>query len=171
MDSSGTETGFAARGHDHGQCVADALAVAEAVCARRNARLTHLRRRVFEMLWAAHKPTRAYDLLDRLRHEHDGAAPPTVYRALDFLLEHGLIHKLESLNAYIGCVQPDAPHRGQFLICDGCQSVAELDDPEIAQRVLTKASDLGFEVRHQTIEVSGMCPDCSDEHDARRRDA
>ena len=160
MDSSGTETGFAARGHDHGQCVADALAVAEAVCARRNARLTHLRRRVFEMLWAAHKPTRAYDLLDRLRHEHDGAAPPTVYRALDFLL-----------NAYIGCVQPDAPHRGQFLICDGCQSVAELDDPEIAKRVLTKASDLGFEVRHQTIEVSGMCPDCSDEHDARRRDA
>lgn len=171
MDTSGTDTGFAAHGHDHGQCVADALAAAEAVCARRNARLTHLRRRVFEMLWAAHKPTRAYDLLDRLRHEHDGAAPPTVYRALDFLLEHGLIHKLESLNAYIGCVQPDAPHRGQFLICDGCQSVAELDDPEIAKRVLTKARDLGFEVRHQTIEVSGICPDCGDAQNKRRDNA
>ena len=170
MNSSGIETGFAAHGHDHGQCVADALATAEAVCARRNARLTHLRRRVFEMLWAAHKPTRAYDLLDRLRHEHDGAAPPTVYRALDFLLEHGLIHKLESLNAYIGCVQPDAPHRGQFLICDVCQSVAELDDPEIAKRVLTRAGDLGFEVRHQTIEVSGRCPNCSETVDERRRD-
>ncbi len=171
MDSTGTGTGFAARGHDHGQCVADALAMAEAVCARRNARLTRLRRRVFEMLWAAHKPTRAYDLLDRLRSEHDGAAPPTVYRALDFLLEHGLIHKLESLNAYIGCVQPDAPHRGQFLICEDCQSVAELDDPDIARRVLAKAHDLGFAVRHQTIEVSGTCADCSEARDERGRDA
>jgi Fur family zinc uptake transcriptional regulator len=152
---------FRKQGHDHGKCVRDALIAAEQVCAREGASLTPLRRRVLELVWGAHAPVRAYDLLDTLRGERRRAAPPTIYRALDFLLSVRLIHRIESLNAFVGCADPKHSHGGQFLICDGCGAVAELDDPTIARRVSDRARALGFTPRRQTIEISGRCPDCA----------
>ena len=151
---------FKSKSHDHRHCVAAALAAAEELCADRGLRLTALRRRVLELIWGRHRPARAYDLLDQLRGERRRAAPPTVYRALEFLLAHGLVHRIETLNAYVGCGEPGSRHAGQFLICRDCHAVAELDDPEIAHIVADKADRLGFRVQRQTIEVIGICPDC-----------
>jgi len=137
-----------------------ALAAASALCAQRGARLTPLRRRVLEMVWARHEPVLAYDLLDRLRREKQRAAPPTIYRALEFLLAHGLIHRIESLNAYIGCVDPTVEHASQFLICQQCRTVAELDDPDIGRVVRARAHRAGFHVLQSTVEVAGLCPVC-----------
>ena len=151
--------------HAHHQCIDDALSAAETLCARRGLRLTALRRRVLELVWGRHEPVRAYDILDRLgddrlRDEGRGAAPPTVYRALDFLMHNGLIHRIESLNAYVGCGAPSDGHTGQFLICRDCGSVGELDDPEIARLLARKAAGMGFAVERQTIEITGLCPEC-----------
>lgn len=152
---------FPPRKHDHVACVTGALDVAEEKCRREGLRLTPLRRRVLELVWSSHGPVGAYDILDRLRAERTGAAPPTVYRALDFLLEHELIHRIESLNAFVGCGDPARRHGGQFLICTDCGSVAELDDPAIARTVSRSAGSLGFTVAHQTIEISGRCGACT----------
>jgi len=99
-----TDTPLSARPHDHSRCVSHALAEAETICARQGLRLTALRKRVLELVWASHKPLGAYDILGVLSDE-DGrrAAPPTVYRALDFLLENGLVHRIASLNAITDC--------------------------------------------------------------------
>ncbi|MEA2831157.1 MAG: Fur family transcriptional regulator, zinc uptake regulator [Bradyrhizobium sp.] len=152
---------FAARGHDHGSCIEVALDRAETLCLARGVRLTDLRRQVLELVWRRHEPVGAYDLLDALKITHHNAAPPTIYRSLDFLIDQGLVHRLESLNAYIGCIHPDALHAGQFLICTGCASIGELDDPYIARAVADRAAALGFRVERQTIEVRGLCAECS----------
>ena len=151
---------FQATGHDHDSCIDTALDRAAQLCLARGARLTDLRRQVLQLVWHGHEPVGAYALLEVLRRSHPGAAPPTVYRALEFLIEHGLIHRLESLNAYVGCPQPERPHAGQFLICGRCSATAELDDPAIADAVLRRAGALGFAVRQQMIEVRGVCPRC-----------
>jgi Fur family zinc uptake transcriptional regulator len=157
-----TNTGiFPRTGHDHAGCIASALDAAETRCAERGARLTPLRRRVLEIVWRGHAPVGAYDVLDRLRESGAGSAtPPTVYRALDFLMEHGLVHRIESLNAFIGCNHPDEAHSGQFLICRDCGLVAELDDAEIADVLTSKARALGFAEERATVELRGLCPDC-----------
>ena len=151
---------FPSLSHDHGDCVRTAIDVAVEQCGRHGARLTALRRRVLELVWGSHAPVGAYALLDALKAEGHGAAPPTVYRALDFLLEQGLVHRVESLNAYIGCVRPDAPHTASLLICTGCGRAAEFDDHGIDERLRRAAAARGFAVARQTIEVEGLCPDC-----------
>ena len=151
---------FQPSNHDHRKCIDDAIAAAETRCARDGRSFTALRRQVLELVWSSHRPLGAYDLLDMLRDQRRNAAPPTVYRALEFLLECGLIHRIESLNAYVGCGSPDAHHGGQFLICRECSAVAELDDPAISRAIARKASALGFDVEQQTIEVTGLCPSC-----------
>lgn len=152
--------------HEHDVCIDDALDAADALCAKLGVRLTALRRRVLELVWGGHGPILAYDILDllrdeRMRDQKRGAAPPTVYRALDFLLANGLIHRIESLNAYIGCGAPSDGHAGQFLICGDCGSVGELDDPDITRLIAAKAEAMGFAVAHQTIEAMGLCPECA----------
>lgn len=151
---------FKTRRHAHTRCVTDALAAAEAACLRRGRRLTALRRRVLELVWASHGPVKAYDVLERLREERARAAPPTVYRALDFLQAEGLVHRIESLNAYVGCGEPARAHRGQFLICRCCGTVAEMDDAEVSALLAGKARRLGFELHGETIELSGLCAHC-----------
>ncbi|MGD8709065.1 MAG: Fur family transcriptional regulator [Ectothiorhodospiraceae bacterium] len=146
--------------HDHRGCISEALAEAERLCRERGARLTPLRRRVLELVWSSHAPTKAYDLLEQLRGEKARVAPPTVYRALDFLLAEGLIHRLESLNAFVGCGDPARTHFGQFLICERCEAVAELSDPEVSDMLTSKAGRLGFAMSEQTIELAGVCPAC-----------
>ena len=151
---------FAEAGHDHRRCVADAVKTADALCTGRGVRLTKLRRRVLELVWTSHAPIGAYDVLRRLSQEHDGAAPPTVYRALDFLLEQGLIHRIESLNAFVGCADPVEAHASQFLICQDCGAAAELQDPAINRVLARSAGSLGFLVKDKTVELRGLCAQC-----------
>jgi Fur family transcriptional regulator, zinc uptake regulator len=151
---------FRALGHDHETCIDRALDRAAQLCQKRGARLTALRRGVLALVWRGHEPVGAYAILDALRLTHPTAAPPTVYRALDFLIEQGLIHRIASMNAYMGCARPDAPHVSQFLICAGCGTAAELVEPAIAAAVLHRADALGFAVEQQTVEVRGRCPRC-----------
>jgi Fur family transcriptional regulator, zinc uptake regulator len=146
--------------HDHSLCIDTALDRAAALCARRGARLTRLRRRVLELVWQGHSAVKAYQLLRALDHRRGVATPPTVYRALEFLMAQGLVHRLESLNAYIGCPRPEAPHDGQFLICDACGTVSEFTAPAIETAIAGEAADLGFEVGERTVEVRGTCRDC-----------
>ncbi len=146
--------------HVHSRCLRGALSAAESACAREGLRLTPLRRRVLELIWTSHEPVKAYDLLDRLRGERRRAAPPTVYRALDFLLEHGLVHKIESRNAYVGCGRPGHGRAAQFLICNRCGEAAEIADGEILDLIAAKADAMGFSMQAHTIEVTGCCASC-----------
>lgn len=151
---------FVAAKHNHAACVEEAMAIAAAVCAGRNERFTSLRKTVLKLVWASHKPIKAYDLLAQLADFHERPAPPTVYRALDFLREAGLVHKIQSLNAYIGCGDPRRNHQGQFLICKDCGTVAELDDNTITSRIEHNAKRVGFMVNDETVEVMGLCQNC-----------
>lgn len=155
---------FISEDHDHDACIAAALAKAEQVCQQRKQRFTALRRRVFELVWQHHRPIGAYEVLELL--QRDGrAAPPTVYRALDFLLDIGLVHRIASLNAYVGCIQPHQPHEGQFFICEVCKSYAELDDLAINHAIAHSAAAHGFAVRGHTVEIMGLCPRCRQKED------
>lgn len=146
--------------HTHQQCLDSVLLTAEKTCQARGVRLTRLRRRVLELVWGSHEPVKAYDILDQLRNEHAGSAPPTVYRALDFLQAEGMVHKIESLNAYVGCGEPEYRHTGQFLICKQCHSVAELDDDEVQKLLSNKSDMLGFSLETAVVEIQGLCSEC-----------
>lgn len=152
------------RPHDHSTCVADALAEARAICQQRNARLTPVRQRVLELIWESHKPLGAYDLLSVLASEGHNAAPPTVYRALDFLQLHGLVHRIASLNAFTGCTHASERHTGLFLICQNCRNVLELANPAVTGAIREAAAAEGFRAIETIIEVAGLCPACQAEH-------
>ena len=138
-----------------------AMAQAEQLCRARGVRLTALRRRVLELVISTDTPQGAYAILDHLRLQDGRAgAPPTVYRALDFLLEQGLIHRLASCNVFIGCCQPTAHHSGQFLICRSCGKVAELDSQEVEKLIRKQAQKAGFRVESQMVEIAGYCQQC-----------
>ena len=146
--------------HDHAHCVNDALARAELLCAGRGARLTALRRRVLELVWQSHRPRGAYDMLEDLGEGGRPAAPLTVYRALEFLVGQGLVHRIESLNAYVGCAGPGSDHAGQFLVCDGCGVAVELNDDRLSEAIRACAAGEGFAVLRPTVEIHGRCPAC-----------
>lgn len=147
--------------HNHRRCLDDALKEAEQVCAAAGLRLTPLRRQVLELVWHSHTPARAYEILDRLKELGHRPAPPTAYRALDFLERAGLIHRIESLNAFVGCADPGARHAGQFFICERCDAIAEISDPSLIDALQGHAERLGFLPRTRTIEVRGVCARCS----------
>lgn len=156
-----TELPLACTPHDHSRCVSRALSSADALCQRQGVRLTALRRRVLELVWQSHIPLGAYDILATLTAE-DGrrAAPPTVYRALDFLLENRLVHRIASLNAFVGCTHPEQPHQGQFLICRQCKAAIELESSAIGEAIQQVAATQGFHVESETVEVVGLCDHC-----------
>jgi Fur family zinc uptake transcriptional regulator len=137
---------------------------AEAICATRGARLTGLRRDVLALVLEARAPTGAYELLDRLRDRRGPAAPPTVYRALEFLQEQGLVHRIERLAAFVGCVEADGhghDHPAQFLICRRCGRVTEIEDHGLSDALAEAAGRVGFTVAGATVEAEGMCADCA----------
>jgi Fur family transcriptional regulator, zinc uptake regulator len=144
------------------------LSRAGAICERRGATLTELRRQILGMILDAAAPTGAYELLDRLRQTRRGAAPPTVYRTLDFLLEQGLIHRVERLSAFVGCVagctaDPDGEshaHAAQFLICRNCGRVVEMQNQDVAAVLARVAKDAGFTIGSATVEAEGLCSTC-----------
>jgi len=133
----------------------------EQACADRGLRLTPLRAQVLGLIADAGRPVKAYDLLDSMKTKNGSSAPPTVYRALDFLLEQGFIHRLASVNAFVGCHHPHERHSVPFLICDACHVAIELEDERITRLLDDQAKALGFEPRAQTLEVHGLCATCS----------
>lgn len=145
--------------HNHQDCIKRALRRAEALCQRSKKRFTETRRRVLEIVWSQHKPIGAYEVLDLLQQE-GRSAPPKVYRALDFLQQMGLVHRIASLNAYVGCTAPGEPHDGHFLICESCRALAELDAPSITNAINQSAENSGFVSHRHTVEIMGLCPDC-----------
>jgi len=131
-------------------------------------RLTDTRRLVLGLILTSDRPSGAYDLLDRLQEWHRNAAPPTIYRALEFLSENGLIHRIERLSAFVACTHRlecghgDAcAHRAQFLICRSCNIITELDDPRIDVALATATGAVGFRLEQATIEIEGLCATCS----------
>ncbi|MEX2474129.1 Fur family transcriptional regulator [Marinobacter sp.] len=148
------------RPHNHDICVAQALADARTICQQHNARLTPTRERVLELIWQSHKPLGAYDVLAVLAEDGHNAAPPTVYRALDFLQQQGLVHRIASLNAFVGCTHAGKRHNGLFLICRDCGNVLELTAPGVSQAVSEAAVAEAFKPDEVTIEIAGTCPAC-----------
>ena len=146
--------------HDHDVCVETALARAEKLCRERGARLTETRRHVLELIWRSHEPVGAYTLLESLSRTKRRAAAPTVYRALDFLMTQGLIHRIESLKAYVGCDYPGEIAHGSFLLCTSCGQALELMDDHLDAAVEEGALSVGFSVAERTVELAGLCPRC-----------
>ena len=137
-----------------------ALARAQQICALRGARLTPVRRRVLELILLADQPARAYTLLAQLERERGKLGPPTIYRALDFLLAHKLIHKVETSNAFIACADVEHSHESQFVICEDCGATEEIRDDEIVESLRRLGEGRGFAVERQVIEARGLCPAC-----------
>jgi Fur family zinc uptake transcriptional regulator len=147
--------------HNHKQCVRTALATAEQVCQERGVQLTPIRYQVLELIWESHKAVKAYELLDRIKPLQMAAKPPTIYRALEFLSEQGLIHRVESLNAFIGCRCSDSPHEQLLLICKNCQEVEERTATKVMQTLSDEFTDAGFIVHSKAIEIHGICSQCA----------
>jgi Fur family zinc uptake transcriptional regulator len=146
--------------HDHGHCQADALGRAEVLIAARGLRMTPVRQRVLEILLETHRAMGAYDVLDRLAAEGFGNQPPVVYRALDFLEEQGLAHRIRRLNAFTACMHPGEAHAPSFLICRSCDLVAEAPAKAVRGALEAAAALVGFTVEGSNIEALGQCADC-----------
>jgi Fur family zinc uptake transcriptional regulator len=149
---------FPAPDHDHERCASTAIAHAEAQCAARAQRLTPMRRQVLETLLASHKPLGAYEIIERLAAR---PAPITIYRALDFLRENGLVHRIESRNAFVACVHN---HSGDdlvvFLICERCGAVGEAPGGAVAEALKSSSRAAGFSPKSPLIEIAGICSHC-----------
>lgn len=152
---------FPAPGHNHAACARAALDAADRLCEANHARFTDMRRTVLSTIWEGHKPITAYDLLARLNADGGKHAPVAVYRALDFLLAQGLVHRISSLNAFVGCPHPEAVHDACFLICTTCHSVAELDGKLVDESFDAAVAKTGFTIERKIVEVSGTCRFCA----------
>lgn len=151
--------------HDHRRCVQQALSAARVTCRERGARLTGLREEVLRLVWQSHRPVGAYALLDMLGESNPARrrpGPPTVYRALEFLREQGFVHRVASLNAYVGCQVGTESHDHHLYICRGCGMALEHWGPEIASAVRERGEEFGFAVESVALEVIGLCPVCAE---------
>jgi Fur family zinc uptake transcriptional regulator len=147
--------------HNHQKCVNAALSQARERCNRANARLTPIREAVLKLIWDHHKPMGAYHIAEQLPLVlGKNIQAPSVYRAIEFLLDLGLIHKITSLNAYIGCPFPGSEHSDLFMICRSCGATAEVSDEGINNVLAENIKKTGFLPENQHIEISGLCPSC-----------
>lgn len=158
--ASGGAAGAAFAAHDHAACASGTLARAERVASARGLRLTPVRRRTLEILLEAHRALGAYEVLERLAAEGFGRQPPVVYRALDFLVDAGLAHRVQRLNAFAACMQPGEAHQPAFLICRACNAVAEAPAMRVRAALEAAAAPLGFTPERVTIEALGLCAPC-----------
>ena len=134
----------------------------EAICRARGGRLTRQRRAVLAKLLAATRPMTAYELLDVLRPEDPAATPASIYRSLDFLLQHGVAHRLETTRSFVACEHPDHAHAVQFLICRQCGTVVETEDKRVESATARLGERLGFALDQRTVELTGTCASCQD---------
>ncbi len=147
--------------HDHRSCLDTALVRAHAAFEGRGLKLTPLRRQVFEEIAGSHDAIGAYDVLDSLiRKTGERMAPISVYRAIDALLECGVVHRLESRNAFFACHTPHAGKRHIALVCDACGLVAEIDGTDVMAAIDAAASRTRFRVKLSVVEVAGTCANC-----------
>ena len=152
---------FPAPDHDHDRCTADAMIHAEGVCARRAQKFTPIRRQVLQALLSSHRPLGAYEVIDELAKSMPRPAPITVYRALEFLMDNGLVHRIESRNAYLACAHDhDATAMVAFLICEKCGSVGEIPAAPVAQSLNDAARSTGFTPKLSVVEITGTCAHC-----------
>ena len=155
-----SEAPFPRLPHDHRACMAETLASAEAIAKSRGEKLTGMRRRVLEIVLQSHRPAGAYDVLGALARAGKRPAPPTVYRALEFLLAQGFVHRIDSRNAFVGCFVPANPHASHFLLCRSCGRAAEIADPALEEALAIAARNCGFSSERQIVEITGVCADC-----------
>ena len=148
--------------HDHALCAGGVLARAEAVSAAAGARLTPVRRRTLEILLHSHRALGAYEVLERLAEEGFGNQPPVAYRALEFLVDQGFAHRIRRLNAFTACMHPGEAHAPAFLICRGCEQVAEAETPELRAALRELAGASGFRIERATVELLGLCRRCTE---------
>jgi Fur family zinc uptake transcriptional regulator len=147
--------------HDHGVCAEDAFSQAERICAARGQKFTPIRRQVLGALLSSHRPLGAYEIIDELAKDMPRPAPITVYRALDFLIENGLVHRIESRNAFLACAHNhDDTAMVAFLICETCGSVGEIPSTPLARSFNDAARRTGFAPRLSVIEITGLCAHC-----------
>jgi Fur family zinc uptake transcriptional regulator len=152
---------FPAPGHDHDRCTADAIHHAETVCAGRAQKFTPIRRHVLGALLASHRPLGAYEVIEELARTIARPAPITVYRALDFLMENGLVHRIESRNAFLACAHDHGTSAMvAFLICDRCGSVGEVPAAQVAKSLNEAARTTGFVPKLSVVEITGTCAHC-----------
>ena len=140
---------------------AERVALATSLCDARGAQLTRLRRQVLKLLWESGRPTGAYELIEALKlRDSRPVGPPTVYRALEFLMSQGLVSKIESRNAYVPCAHPERQHDCLFFVCSNCGASAEIEDPRVGRLLSEDAAVLGFRVARRVVEVEGTCASC-----------
>jgi Fur family zinc uptake transcriptional regulator len=156
-----TKPAFPTPDHDHGRCTEDAIAHAERICQNRGQKFTPIRRQVLEALLSSHRPLGAYEVIDALAKDMPRPAPITVYRALDFLMENGLVHRIESRNAFLACAHNhDAGSVVAFLICETCGSVGEFPATALAKNFNDAARSTGFVPKMSVVEITGVCAHC-----------
>ncbi|WP_394345610.1 Fur family transcriptional regulator [Aliigemmobacter aestuarii] len=148
--------------HDHAHCAQDVLARADAIAEENGVRLTPVRRRALEILLESHRAMGAYDVLQRLAADGFGNQPPVAYRALEFLVEQGLAHRIRRLNAFAACMHPGEDHAPVFLICRGCNAVAEAQAAPVRAALDAAAAAIGFSVERANVEALGLCPACKE---------
>lgn len=148
--------------HNHAHCTGEVLTRAEDITRANGARLTPVRRRVLEILLEEHRAMGAYDVLQRLVAEGFGNQPPVAYRALEFLVDQGLAHRVRRLNAFTACMHPGEDHAPAFLICRNCNAVAEAPADGVRAALDRAARDLGFVIERANLEALGLCPECRD---------
>ena len=146
--------------HDHGICFDDAIEQIENYFLKKNLQFTPLRRKVFDILMRDHKPLGAYEVLEALSEEGHSSSPPIAYRVLGFLIEHGFVHKIQSLNAFIACSHPNYSHSPAFVICRKCERVAEIDKKKSGVNFQNPSIE-NFIVEKTTVEMTGVCTTCS----------
>ena len=146
--------------HNHQRCCGEVLEQAHKLATSGGLRLTPVRRRTLEILLEEHRAMGAYEVLERLAKDGFGKQPPVAYRALEFLVENGLAHRIRRLNAFAACMTPGQPHAPAFFICELCNGVAEVQDVSVRQAVEAAAAGIGFGVSRANVEVVGTCPAC-----------
>lgn len=158
---SQTKPAFPAPDHDHGRCAEDAFLHAEKVCKGRGQKLTPIRRHVLGALLVSHRPLGAYEIIEQLAKDMPRPAPITIYRALDFLMDNGLVHRIESRNAFLACSHNhDETAVVAFLICEACGSVGEIPSAAIARTFNDAARSTGFSPKLSVVEITGTCAYC-----------
>ncbi len=140
--------------------VNESLQKAEEICQEKGLRFTEIRKKIFRLILENKAPIKAYEILDVLKKKDKSVKPPTVYRALDFLLESGIAHRLASLNSYVGCSHPQKHKQCYFLICSNCHKAVECCNSKLLKAIDATTQEVNFVVETVSLEVVGKCQEC-----------
>jgi Fur family transcriptional regulator, zinc uptake regulator len=134
-------------------------------CAKLSLTLTSLRREVLFILWQAKKPVKAYELLAELVKTNSQSKPPSIYRALNYFADKGIVHKIESIQSYTLCCEPQKQLVSEVLmVCDTCHHVIEIHDPDLQHLVSKLSKENFFSLHDDIIELKGLCANCTSIH-------